>query len=568
MRHRASRRLAEWLVVLTLLTGCDGGGTAVTFLPDEEDIAIDVVDANEPDVETIDGDLGDVIEVVPDDVTPDLQDDPAEPFVAEGKRLLAQGQSGRARDAFQAGIDQSSDSVDARFGLALSEMVYGAELFVMSTSLIGQLTAGRSSGNEPSHDAYVAAQMQRILLETRAPFVRAADLLEGLADDTVRFEVEAVPVFLGLKPRLLYRGTFDEGDALLMRAVASGLIGILDTLAGQDLTTSLLTGVSLVQDAMAQGGLDAPLVLKILAYFLNEDVRFLTLEPVEGPLLFVDARARFGTAGRFLVQALDRIEALGAGDDEVSWVDLTSGGVVLRVRSGVEYDAAGVAVEKVLSFDVSEATRQAFVDSSNSILEPGRPITLHAGVLPVLVTMVAALAKTGVLEVLGLDLSLNLAALAINDVLSLLTGMLPNVLAFDWGAFYEVPVGLRTWLPVTTASNEGLMQDLFEMEWECPEDLQADGFPTGWQRILCAEDAVCVDAPHFQEHPDAIAADGKASRLPVFRFPDPTLSSLLQVDLNGVDGGADASTYQPATSQSLNRALDAIVEGWLPLLPD
>ena len=555
-----SNRLVRWLSVAfpILLMACDSGPSFSNR------------DVLEAEAEDVDAEASTDIVLPTEDVwgaEVELPSDLAQPFIVEGKRLLKDGQSGRARDAFRAGMDVSPDSVDARFGLALSEMVYGAELFIMSTSLIGQLTMGRSDSGEPSHDEYVAGEIHRILISVREPFRAAADLLAELDGVSVRFEVEAVPVFLGLKPRLLYRGLFDEGDAILMRAVAATILGIFDTLAGQDFTTDLLNGVKLAGNDVWSGDIDAPTVIAVMTYLLNRDIRFLALESIDGPALFEDARARFGAAGPLLAVALDRIETLGDDENHVSWIDVTSGGVTLNVRSGIRYDPDGTAKEEVLQFDVSEATRAAFLDTSDSILNAGYPVTLHGGVLPVAVTILSALAKAGVLEALGVTLPLDLSALGIGDISSFVSGLLPNILAFDWGRFYESPCGLRTWLPSTT-TNLGPMQDRFIMEWECAGDIQADGYPTGWKRLLCAKDAERVDATHFVSQAGEMAADGNASGFPVFLFPDPTESNLLLVDLNGTSGVTDASTYVLATGQTLNMALARMFEGLLALVPE
>ena len=106
------------------------------------------------------------------------------------------------------------------------------------------------------------------------------------------------------------------------------------------------------------------------------------------------------------------------------------------------------------------------------------------------------------------------------------------------------------------------------MEWECAGDIQADGYPTGWKRLLCAKDAERVDATHFVSQAGEMAADGNASGFPVFLFPDPTESNLLLVDLNGTSGVTDASTYVLATGQTLNMALARMFEGLLALVPE
>lgn len=519
------------------------------------------------------------VEDVAEGVDEETGSNDVEALVEEGKAWLRDGEAGFAIRAFEEAVALEPDHTDALFGVALSEMVYASELFVMAVSLAGQFSepeplnpallimAPEPPPDDWTQNEYLASEIHRILVRIRDHFVTASDtlsLIEGLDLD---FNVEAVPVYLGIKPKILYRGVFDAGDVYLMGAVSDTVIGIIDVLAGQDLTTDVLTMVGFFKAGITGGGIDAKAIFEIVAYLLLQDERFLTLHATEGLTLFNDSRDRFGAAGPRLLAGLEKAQELGDGPDEVSLVESITGPTkVLRVRSRVIYDGEGVASEEDFVFHLTDDILQAFQDASNSILNPGQPVTLHGAVLPILAVMVSLASQASILEVVGLDLPIDIGAFEIPGVVGLLASLMPNVMAFDWGAFYENPAGLRAWLPAIT-SDLGLFKDTVIAEWECPDDLDENGYPQGQLGLLCSGDAELKDQGHFEGTDFEIAADGLASGFPVFAFEDPTLNGLAMVDLDGETGSADASSFVVADGAALNAALATLLEGILALIP-
>lgn len=512
-----------------------------------------------------------------------------EDWIEEGKRQLRDGESGFAIKAFEEALALEPDHTDALFGKALAELVYGSELYVMALSLpsqfmsepdsIGLAARGSlaeqyatvASALEPppddwSQNEYLANELHRIFMRIREYFVAAIEKLERIEGRELQFAVEAVPVYLGIKPMITYRGVFDGGDAYIMSAVANTVVGVTDVLAGQDLTTDVLTLVGLVKEGLDSGKVDAKKVLQYAAYLLNQDERFLTLHAEDGEFLFEDARDRFAAAGPDLSAGIDLAREEGPEEDQVSWVEDTAGQHVLKVRSRVFYDLEGESYEEVMVFHFTGAIIEAFEDASESILNADKPVTLHGAVLPILAVMLSLASQTGVMDAVGLELPIDIGAFEIPGVVTLLQSLLPNVMAFDWGGFFANPVGLRAWLPVIT-SDQPVFQNNVLVEWECPDDLKEDGFPSGSLDILCSGDAELVDSAHFVGTEQELEADGIPSGFPVFAFDDPTLNGLVRVDLDGVMGSTDTGTYESADGTSLNAALAKVLEGVLALIP-
>ncbi len=566
-----------WLAgFLSLLGAGCGGGTAGAADAREATEATEDLGGLEPGPDAVVDDVAD--ESGADPGGEDVTSDPGTPpevldLIAEGKRWLRDGEPGFAKQSFKAALDLAPDHTDALFGLALSHVVYGSELAVMAVSIGGQLSdpeaSAAATGTPPdtwSQNEYLAAELHYIFMNLRRHFVLGSDLLTRIEGRPLAFEVEAVPVSLGIKPTVMYRGVFDAADVHLMRAVADTTAGALDVLAGQDLSTDVLTIVGLVKDGF--DGVDGRAIFGILAYLLNEDARFLTLHPEDGETLFEDARTRFGEAGRALAAAIEAVRNEGPSGEGVSWWEPGADeGGILHVCCRVRYAADGTVTEEEMTFGLTADILAAFRDASDSIRTPGDAVTLHGAVLPILAAMVSVVSQTGLLEGLQVELPIGLGGFEIAGISALLGSLLPNVVAFDWGAFFEHPVGLRAWLPEVTHTGQGGLTDTVIAEWECPGDLDDHGFPSGTLGLLCAKGAALEDGPHFAGGPFEVEADGVASPVPVLAFSDPTLNHLIRVDLDGVTGGTDASSYKPADLRTLNAALARLLVGVLSLIP-
>ncbi len=565
-----------------LALGCGGGGG-----PGGPDATVDVPSDGAPDIPVDDADIDVLRPDVPADLPLDITGDgigetgdvpvpcDAAESIAKGRDWLEKAEPGFANNAFDEALAACPDDTEALFGAALSQMIFGSEQFVSAlTVLSGQGTGPNvptvlplADGQDANQNEILAVKIHVILMSLRSHFDLALGHLEALGDRDIEFQVNAVPVYLGVKPSLIFRGTFDQGDVLLMRAVGSLITGIFDVLAGQDFDTDVLSIVALVRG----GGsvtVNFPTISRFAAYLLAEDSRFLTLHPTDGTMLFADARKRFSDVGPLLDQAIVQARLHGAGTGQVSFVEDQAGATVLNVRSVVRKSSDGkTTTEEPWYLILSDTTMQAFRDASRSIQTPGDRVTLHGAVLPVLAAVLGGFVRVGLLDVVGIKVpgGLDLNALEVDDLLGVLKGLLPNLMAFDWGTFFQAGVGLRAWMPAYTEDRSG-MDNVLLAEWECPEDLGVDGFPNGSLRMLCTKGVALTDGPHFVGTSYATQADGTASGFPVLAFPDPTLHGLASVDLEGTDGNRDPSAYQPATETSLNAALANMLVGVLSFL--
>lgn len=580
---KAMRGLALTAVVgMIVAVACGGGGTGgerdVLDDPGADvarDVAFDAGDQGvRPDVlpdpgEDALGDAPDVLDVPPCD---------DEAALAVGVDWLQKAEPLLARTAFEEAVAACPDDPRARFGAGLSSLILAGEQFVtLLTVATGQMT-GPSLPESPlvatplpapggeTQSEVLAEKLHWSFVALQCLFEDALEHLEAMGDTEPGLAFGTVPVYLGIKPSFLLSGRFDSGDVLWMRVIAGFASGLVGALAAQDLNTDILSMVDWVKDHRS-GDVDFAMISQIAAYLLNDDPRFLTLHGEDGEALLATARIRLADCGRLLPEALDRIEALGDDGTDATYVDDTGLGKVLTVRSLATVGEGGTVQESPFSLLLSDATLGGFAQASYSILTPGAKVTLHGGVLPVLGTIAVVLVRSGLLATFGVSLPdfLDLTVLEVDDVVAVLQGLLPNVMAFDWGEAFERPAGARVWLPAVTT--DGLLMDnRMIVEWECPDDTAATGYPTGSFGMLCEKGATLTDGPHFADTPYAITADGTASGVPVLAFDDYTLNGLVFVDLDGEAGSDDASTYGPADGTSLNAAIAALLGPILQLL--
>ncbi len=514
------------------------------------------------DLETADGDVA-------RDVGPDAEPSPVAAQIAECRHWLAQGQPYLALQAAEAGLAIAPDDTDALFCAALAGLIDRTEFGLSMLTLLDMAQTYAGSIVEPTWSDYVAGEIHRVAEYLHEGFARAVVRLDRLDGRSLAFDVDAAWVYSGSRPFMVLRGRFDAGDVRLMRVIGTFAMGFLDILRGQDFRGDAATLISyIVDDFMDQ--FNVPNLLRIVAYMVVTDERFLGLDPLDGPDAFAEARTVLERLGPELRQTLETMAAQPAvaGVAEVSTCEeLPNGGYRLRVHMRVDTptDPELPLEEAEMRFTLDPAVLDGVDAVSASVANPGTLVSFEGGVRYVLALMVSALLDGGVLgelEVAGIRLKPGTFSTA--QLAGILSLLIEAPAAFDLGTFYATPVGLRALLPESVAAG-GFGADHMLSEWECPGDLGPDGLPQGWQRFLCGEGAEFVDSAHFVDTPFALEPDGYVSPLPYFAWRDPTLGGLLYVDLSGVfpeqEPGfvpTDGSSVNILLAESLKNLLSAL----------
>ncbi|MBM4319443.1 MAG: hypothetical protein FJ125_05640 [Deltaproteobacteria bacterium] len=495
-------------------------------------------------------------------------------LVALGKQRLAEARPRDALHLFEEAMTLDAEHPDALFGAALAGTIDTVELLSMILSLPGQLSGFAISRNE-----YVAEELHRQLLLLREGLVVGLERAEAIDPDALSFEVEAAWVYLGIRPKLVYRGVFDGGDLHLFRATISFVTALLDVVCGQDLRTDLLGAINVLRDGL--DGLDMAALGRIAGLlFRPEPQSFLQIHPQDGAALFAAGREHLAAVGRELNLAVEWMMAQAETPDgrpQVSRLEELPGGSswrltvqnAVKVEEGVGDGAAGEQLqpellERPMSFTFRDRTLEAFAHASTALDRPGELVCFRTEAVPVLATILHAALQLGLLDSLTGSLPIDLGALDREAVEVLLGNLLPLPAALDMGSFFSRPVGLAPFFPRLGDEEPAR----FLAEWECPEELDGRGYPAAARGILCSAEALLTDAAHFDGQPWALAADGITARLPYLVWEDPTFNGLLLVDRSALPlpvGGGEPG-YAPPDLFVLDALLASSLTALLVLL--
>lgn len=460
-------------------------------------------------------------------------------LIDEGKKFLENGEPFFALQSFETALLIEPENIDAIFGSSLSEFIYASELFMMITTLVTQFESygmgKKIVENTPAtENEYIAKEFHYIFMKIREKFYSATKKLEKIQGKKLSFNVEKVPVYFRLKPSLIFRGEFDEGDVYLMSGIGNFLTGVFDFIVGQDLRTDLLTVVSIIKDGLEGIKFDFKFISNLFAYLLREDERFLNLHPGEGKFLFFESQKHFAKTGELLLLAFEWMKLMDNVENEVSSIEtLDDGTLKLIIRNGVQ-DEENILNEIPLIFDISPSLQSALSKTSKNILEGKDIISLHEGIIPILSMIISTAFKVKMIQSFNIKFPFDMGKLSIENLNFILKTIIPDLLGFNWGNFFKNPVGFRNFLP-SLKEKEGIMEGSFLCEWECPDGMGVDGFPTGWKRLLCPDNVQLKDSSHFENTPFEIPEDDIACSSPVSAFLDPSFNGLLYVRENEKD---------------------------------
>ena len=578
-------RLPLLAFVTLALLACGGGSSTA----DDVDVADDtLVDEWRDAPDAIDKDPGGPEADLPrpeiDDETGGEVTDPlVQTRIDKGKYWLANAEPWMAKDEFEAALDLMGPSadegtagwLDARYGAGLAHLVYGAEQFLMFI----QMLPGQAFGFPPppegvlpvdlpqqTENDYLAGAVHTLLKELRAEFAEADGYFAGLNDTELAWTIEGVPVYAGVQPMFVFRGTHTRVDLQLIRAVTDTFLWTCDLLVAQDFHTDVMTVISFVIGA---DDIDVWLILNTLGYLLEQDARFFQLAEEDGRALADDGYARLKGVGTHLIAALDALEGVEPTEETVAYFDPDKVGTLL-VKNRVDNTDPDEPVESPLAMVFTDPVRQAYQRVLEGLSTPGQLVTWDDS-LAQLGTLVVAISKSGLLKLFAGDkLPIDLSALEIHQAIVVVKNLIPAPIALDWGTFHQHPVGLRALLPRLGYNADGASASSFLIEWECPDEVAANnGQAAGAAGFICTSTAALADAPHFVGTPFEIPADGVTSRLPYLVWDDPTIGGLLFVDPSLVDGAQNVEPgWAPADNFTLNLALRGMLNGIIDMFVD
>jgi hypothetical protein len=498
----------------------------------------------------LDAAADDIPDLKPTDRTHDDTPTPVDvqAAVEECKFWLSNAEPVIAAQCFTDVLALVPDSLDARFGLALSRYVNATEIAAMLLTLptqYGAYVSGEGTALKPeSENDYLVEEVHAAFLKLRNGFLDADAQFAQITDPAFSWDIEQVPIYVLTRPIMNLRGRFDLADVHLLRSYCGFFLWTFELITAQDLHTDFLTAVYKAREMRDAGKIEIPQLLALLSNLMAADPQFLELRPDDGNELFGAGNAHMVQVGQELLAAIDWLveNEPDPPDGDVSVLTWSGPDVVLTVRNQVP-DFGTLEVPLTIAFtpDMLEASRTL----ASAMHEPGAALPFSQSLAVQLGTALSMLSKLGLFDLLPVNIPIDVSDLEPGQVTSLLAVMFADSIAFDWGTFFAHPVGLRTLLPLLIKDPDSTGPEGTWMEWECPAETADTGFPLKAAGFLCSKDADLIDAPHFLGTTYELAGDGLASPLPYMVWTDPAWGGLLLVDDQFVEGSTDHHFVSP-----------------------
>lgn len=578
------RTLALIAVLLAAACSSDKAKPAEDIQADERtpdagvDGILDVITPDVPGKDTHDvappPDISDVPDVsdVPDTQIPDETDPPdlvlVHQHMDKGKYWLSVAEPVFALREYQKAIDLSPIPLqEAYFGAGLARFISAGELVGMILSLPAQL-AGYNSGDGTkkflianSESEYIMQTLRQAFSDLRGTFLEADAYFAKVQEiDETLFEISGAPMYFTVRPIVVFRGKFDLGDLYLFRSATAFGLWATGLLSAQNFNTDL--GVLLDTVKHLDDGVDLFAILGTLSYLMSVNPSFLALDGETGQQVFEEGAKNMKDAGKFLVQAIDFQEAHpDQGQDEVTWYDQSGSTLIIKFSNKV---LAKDLSEKVISLKFSEGLIADMRALLQAMETPDAVVPWSKGPAIQLGTAIALLQAMGIMDYIPIDLPVDISSFGPDQLVGLLRTLLSDAFGFNYTAFFASPAGLRSFLPIFSEKIDGV--DRFLVEWECPEELAANGGkPLGKGDLACSDAAALTDLAHFEGTPYELAADGVTTPLPYLVFGDPTWSNFLRV-AEGVGTETPGPGWLVPDNDLMNKGLHEFMKGLAPLL--
>ena len=418
-----------------------------------------------------------------------------------------------------------------------------------------------------SQSDYVAELVNTLfdeLAKTLEIAIEAYNKLKGKPD--FKWEInKQIPIFLSVQQTSHLKGTIGPAEVYMFDALAKSLLSFIKYFGAHDFHGSIMDLILWLRGNNV--GSDLSSIEPKIIQMLETDESFLNLRPdnlgkeyfLEKQKIYADILSNAISSFEF-AQNNDHIEIINENPDlqleelkqNILYVDKDLNGDtylfadILKLEDylpskPVYYQARLIKEDDLILFE----------NLKNNIMGIGseEPIAFTKDLITVLGTMFVLMDSFGFLKWLNLDLGLG--GLLTPELLTTYIDMkLPDGLAIKYSSFYENPRSLRDILPVWIEDSNNNKR--FLIEWECPLELEDNGYPDGSGDLICKSEENLIDTVHFVGTEYEIPSDGTASIYPYIAFKDPTFSGSFFINPKelGIEGGNDA--YEPATQMSFN----------------
>lgn len=525
-------------------------------------------------------------------------------LVQRGKTELGASQFTSASATFARAKDFDAANEEARFGHAISEILvfYEQMSLIVRAAGFGDLVPAAARPGDGTADE--AEMYNRIVLDVLAPLrdnlTAAADELDTVRGADFEFRIGSLPVVWSNDVILELGGTWRDGDARFVGGLAHGTAALLEFALAHELKFDLfdvLDYFTAYTGSFEEFDFTAPQLVNVVVHVFASNEDFLVLGgrdadldgEIDGPAGMARARRHVQTfaedwAGMREIVA-QRPGMLRSG------TPLSGTLAVLELRDAlvVKENAGGAPEYGVLSVPVTEGFEAGLRALAANLGGGGERVGFADHLVPIV--SVVAVSVVGVVTQLDLDLSDSVKdVLALvkkpDTVAGLINGVIPDVIAFDPGAYFDEPVGIREFVP-RWRDDAGVPPNerSFFLEWECAyaEDATAPAGSTGNLLHYQADDETAkgyhftcpaksaVDAAHFpsratdaavfaQYDIEPIESDGIAGGLPYVVFGDPDFGRMLYMKADAKVIAGENPVGRGSFRLADQRALNAFVQ--------
>jgi hypothetical protein len=453
---------------------------------------------------------------------------------------------------------------------------------------------------------------------------------EVALDPTFTFEIESLPIKVGMFSIANLGGEYDQVEALVGGALTRLLLASINSLFAINFNFDIL---GLIDPILAlingeeNGGVEADLdnILGLVAYILADNPQFLGLSN-GGDQLVTEAGTFFGDAAGKVVDAIN--SAMAETDDQsndILAMDMSTDPPQVMLNLDLSNnDLLDVTSDDLVRINLTTDLSESLVHMRDSFYGTGVPVSWASDIAPSISVLIVALLNTGFVKSIiesvmsgsgDSSMSSTITQLLDSDILSedLISGLLVNIIPdrfqFDFGAFFGSPAGMNSFFPAIrkVESNEDgllLFKSRFLFEWECSSSELYDDEASMLAGLLCPTDTELQDSGHFagaqpgylapeddhelleaigiasfaQSFTDSTPAisrignDGVLSTLPYIPLKDASLNNMLLVSIDGMDAASLAdgaySGFMPADNYTFNAILADLASGIMGLLGD
>ena len=487
--------------------------------------------------------------------------------IQEGLDWLEEGQSYMALESFEAALEETPDNHIAIFGVAFASSQYGQELFTSLLSVFDGLGGmmGKSSDPESMND-WLAGEFYNVANHMSEQFERSLEEYEKIKDDeNFSLSFEKLPIFVGVTQKAWISGEIDRADLVMFDSISRTFAMVFQVLRAHSFMGDLATVIFRVKaEYNDPDNATADMILRIAAYLLLTSDEFLGFTDTGEDEILDTGDLVLGALENIVsLESLVEAETDDQGDDITRVINDTYDGKKLAMRIYQENDDGE---EEALDIVFVTEDIRPEIEKFKKNLEGDDEVpyvVFSDTVMPVLSSVVVVAFSFGLFDSLGLELPLPPGAIDPMTLNALLQAfVVGDTMAIDFHAYRDNPTDIRNFLPVIAEGGSVAdWENLPYIEWECPEQLDATGFPPGSAGFFCNDDEAMEDMGHFVGTPYEIDADGTVLPTPYMAFADPTFGGMVYVDPAALDlSGYPASPqWQPADQKSFNRCLGRLL---------